>query len=60
MSSNLALNGFVDKRRKNSIGKIRMQTADMGSIGVNHIIAIIFPMAVWKEGVGMIEECCGT
>ena len=48
------------KERKIQPVKIRIMTADLGSIGVNQIFPIIFPMVVWKEGIGMKEESCGT
>lgn len=36
--------------------KILILTGDLGSIGVNQIIAIIFPLVVYKEGVGTKEK----
>jgi len=48
------------KERKIQPENVRILTADLGLIGVNQISAIIFPMVVWKEGVGMKEESCGT
>ena len=41
-------------------GKIQNLTAGRGSIGVNQVIAIISPLVVQKEEVGVKEENCGT